>query len=252
MLIQILTALGVILFASIVTFVGRLRFLDREPWHSQWLSFAGGVAIAYCFDYLLPKLAKMQPLLAASTDGGILGFLEHHIYLVATAGLVVYMGLARASDYRATVPSEKRRIKVGGPVLKYADVLGATAYFLLLGYLLSELKFLSALLLYVIGMGLHVLGLAHVFRERYPDPYDPRIRWFFAGALFVGGAIGATTEIAPVQLALFTAFLAGGIIPTALRDELPERSRFRFWPFLAGVCLFLTLTLVVEFIEKNP
>jgi hypothetical protein len=251
MLLQNLTVVGVFFFAAIVLFVGRLTFLDREPHHSKWLSFAGGVAIAYCLDYLLPKLAKQQVYLEASTDGGVLGFLEHHVYLVATMGLVIYFGLNRGADCMGPRPSKRRHLRALRQLLVRADVTGATAYFLLIGYLLSEMSFLSSLLLFAFGMGLHVLGLSHVFRDRYPNDYDRGIRWYFATALFTGGFIGWITNVSDVVLAVFTAFLGGAIIATAFREELPMDSKLRFWPFFMGVTIFVIASLLVEWLEKG-
>lgn len=249
-MLELYTFIAVVFFAVLVAFVCRLAILDREPFHSLWLSFAGGIAIAYCLDYLLPKLAKQQVYLAASTDGGLLGFLEHHVYLVTTLGLVIYFGLNRAADHMGSLSIENRRLRALRHVIARADVIGGIAYLMLVGYLMSELQYLTSAFLYAFGMGLHIVGLAHIFRERYPGDFDRRIRWYFVAALFAGGAIGWTTEISSLVVAIFTAFLAGGIIPTALREELPHESKLRFRPFLAGVVLFATLTLIVEFIEK--
>lgn len=46
-------------FAAIHFLVPRLRFLEGIP-RSRWLSFAGGVAVAYVFMHLLPELAEHQ------------------------------------------------------------------------------------------------------------------------------------------------------------------------------------------------
>jgi hypothetical protein len=251
MLLQILTVVGVFVFSGIVLFVGRLTFLDREPHHSNWLSFAGGVAIAYCLTYLLPKLASQQNYLEVSTDGGVLGFMEHHVYLVATAGLVLYFGLNRGTEYMTELSPVRKRYRMLKHVVAHADVTGATAYFLLIGYLLTEKLYLSSLLLFTFGLGLHVLGLSHVFRERYPGGYDARIRWYFAGAIVVGGGIGWTTNVSEVVLAVFTAFLGGAIIATAFREELPQQSKLRFWPFFMGVTIFVIASLLVEWLEKG-
>jgi len=86
---------GVIVLEWMHVIVGWCRFLDspRTPWHS----FAGGVAVSYVFVYTLPKLSKMQAVLFSSADSGLFGFLEHHAYLVALSGFVVYYALDRAA-----------------------------------------------------------------------------------------------------------------------------------------------------------
>ena len=67
-----------------------------------WLSVAGGVATAYVFLRLLPKLGKAQPVLTEMSDRGMGGFLHHHAYLVSLAGFVVYFGLD-GQGYSTTV-----------------------------------------------------------------------------------------------------------------------------------------------------
>ena len=44
--------------ALVHVYVGKLRFLDKNP--GMWKSAAGGVGIAYAFLVLLPKLAIAQ------------------------------------------------------------------------------------------------------------------------------------------------------------------------------------------------
>ena len=47
-------------------YVGKLRFLDKNP--GIWKSAAGGVGIAYAFLVLLPKLASAQSALQGAAD----------------------------------------------------------------------------------------------------------------------------------------------------------------------------------------
>jgi zinc transporter ZupT len=70
----------------------RLRFLDRLP-RSRWLSFAGGVSVAYVFLHLLPELAAAQEAVAPVARG--IDWLDHHVWLLALAGLVSYYALER-------------------------------------------------------------------------------------------------------------------------------------------------------------
>ena len=148
---------SVLLFCCIHLFVGRFRILDHESYHRRWLSFAGGTAVGYSFVYLLPKLASKQVLLQASLEGGLLGVLEHHVYLVAVAGLVIYLGLGiLGRNLNAPVPGDTHP-----RVLPRLDVSGEAAYCILIGYLVSEYLTLTSLLLLTAAMALHFLGLDH-------------------------------------------------------------------------------------------
>jgi putative ABC transport system ATP-binding protein len=62
-----------------------MRFLDITP-RSRWLSAAGGVSVAYVFVHILPDLAASEETLRKAA-GESLGFLEHHVYLLALLGL---------------------------------------------------------------------------------------------------------------------------------------------------------------------
>lgn len=246
-----LSIFAVVLFITVHLLVGRLTILDREPHDANWHSFAGGVAIGYAFESLLPKLAKQQQYLEASTDGGLLGFLEHHVYLVAVAGLVLYFGLSRAAVYLDSLSIDRSRLVTLRRALAYTDVAGAAAYFMLVAYLVSELDLLIPLVLFALVMALHFLGLDHGFRRRYRKDYDPRIRWLFAATTLIGGCIGWFTEVSDLIIAVFTAFLAGGIISYSLRQELPHDSHLRFWPFFIGVTIFSIANLVIEILGKG-
>jgi hypothetical protein len=49
--------------------------------------------------------------------------------------------------------------------------------------------------------------------------------------LVLGWTVGALTEIPEAAIAVFTAFLAGGVIMNVLKEELPEEHESRLWAF---------------------
>ena len=112
--------LAVLALAALHIFCVRLRVI-RQKEHSPWLSLAGGVAVAYVFMVLLPKLSDWQVLVAqvhreslaaASLSPqemeSIKKFLIYEVFISALAGLVVFYGLERAV-YWLKVPPEKRK-----------------------------------------------------------------------------------------------------------------------------------------------
>ncbi len=216
--------------------VGRLRFLHAEP-HSAWLSLSGGAAVAYVFAHLLPKLAQKQEALLNASDSGLYGFLEHHAYLVALAGFVVYYGIGRAAVFAKT------------HVLS-VQVAGFAGYSLLIGYLVADSSGLVALALITLAMILHFLGMDHGLLHKYVALYDRVIRWLLALSILVGWTIGVSTNISDTTVALWLAFLAGGIIINVIEEELPSERHGRFWPFLAGVMVFTILVLAIEWFVK--
>lgn len=96
-----LTALFVFGFVLVHLFVGRLRFLDVVP-RSRWLSFAGGVAVAYVFLHILPELGGHRRTFAAQLELGERAA-ESWVYLVALAGLALFYGLSTAWSVRPRI-----------------------------------------------------------------------------------------------------------------------------------------------------
>jgi len=60
-----------------------------------------------------------------------------------------------------------------------------------------------------------------------------------------GWAIGMVTNVSEGARAVFLAFLAGAVILTVIKEELPEERESRFWPFLIGATLYATLLLTI-------
>jgi hypothetical protein len=227
-----------VVLASVHVFAGRLRFLRRTP-RSIWLSLAGGVSVAYVFVHLLPELASHQGVVERLT-GRSLGFVEHHVYLVALVGLVVFYGLERltrgAEDASAA-----------GPGTFWINIGAFAAYNALVGYLLlhRESPGARALLFFAVAMVLHFVINDYGLRDRHRSRYEGRGRWLLAGSVLVGWGVGATTEVPALVLALLVSFLAGGVIMNVLKEELPPERKSRFLPFAVGVAAY-SIVLLVE------
>ncbi len=92
--LQIRQDLPLAILAALVAFVlvhlyaVRLRFRDGLP-RSIWLSIAGGVSVAYVFVHVLPELNAEQEAIGAAVAVAFAA-LEHHVYLIALAGLAVF------------------------------------------------------------------------------------------------------------------------------------------------------------------
>jgi hypothetical protein len=77
------------LVAAPVVGRSRVRHAGRE---GLWESFAGGVAVSYAIVDLLPSLAGAQAKLVGR-EGWLSLLAEHHVYVVALLGLIVFYGL---------------------------------------------------------------------------------------------------------------------------------------------------------------
>ena len=65
-----------------------------------------------------------------------------------------------------------------------------------------------------------------------------------AASVLAGWLIGASTTISDVVFARMFAVLAGGVVITSLRAELPDEHKGRFWPFCLGAVIFAGVLLL--------
>lgn len=84
----LLSLLAVACLALVHVVTPWLRFLEGTP-RSAWLSLAGGVSVAYVFVHFLPELASGEAEIGRIA--GDVAFAERHVYLIALAGLLVFM-----------------------------------------------------------------------------------------------------------------------------------------------------------------
>lgn len=220
-------------------FAGHLGF--RAIPRSEWLSGAGGVSVAYVFVHVLPELSERHDAL----EGSVVGFVEHHVYLVALAGFGAFYGLEQLAD------SSDERDEVGDAVTETSEgvfwlhVGSFAAYNALIGYLLvhrDEGGFVG-LLLFAVAMSLHFVVNDHGLRERHKAAYDRVGRWLLAGGVLAGTALGLVTAVAEALVTVLFAFLAGGIILNVIKEELPEERRSRFRAFALGAAAYAGLLL---------
>ena len=212
-------------------FAGRLASIAPAS-RRRLSSFAGGVAAAYVFLLVLPKLADQQDILErAASDWPLIEYLYHHAYLVALAGFVSYYlvnVLAQATD--ASVPRSMR-----GAVL----VVGLGAYSALIGDLIAAQDpqplplalFSTALTFHLVGLNLAVYG--HLSRSW------KWLRGLLLTFLFLGWLVGLVSPIPPLVHSLVSAWIAGGIIILVVLIELPKERRPG--AFVAGALTFAAL-----------
>lgn len=230
--------IAALLLASVHLLAHRLRFLHGIP-RSRWLSMAGGASIAYVFLHLLPELGEGQETFSEHA-GGRLTFLDHHIYLIALVGLVLFYGLERLARTHGALAKDH-----APPAVFWIHIGSFTLYNALIGYLLihGEGGELQALVLFALAMGLHFLVNDFGMLQRFAAAYERRGRWLLSTAVLGGWLLGWLTEVPPLALAAVTAFLAGGVILNVMKEELPEERQSRFSAFLLGAAGYGLLLL---------
>ncbi|WP_122089997.1 hypothetical protein [Halalkalicoccus subterraneus] len=223
--------------AAVHVLAGRLRGLDRIP-RSRWLSFGGGVSVAYVFVHMLPELNEHQR--AFGNVVPLAGFLDHHVYLVSLAGFVAFYGLERLAQ--RSPDDEGRATRV------FRIHVGSFGcYNCLVGYLLVHRiePGVESLLLFTAAMTLHFLVNDYGLRHHHEGSYHRVGRWVLAGGVLVGWALGTTVTLDEIVLAVPVGFLGGGVVLNVIKEELPAERESRFCAFSLGTAGYAALLLAI-------
>jgi len=224
---------------------GALRFIEGVP-RSRWLSAAGGVSVAYVFAHLLPEVAEGQRRVEDEA-GGVLPFLEDHVYLMALLGLALFYGV----EHHSLTSRRARRSTQGedrtGREAFWLSIASFAVYNALIGYLLvrGEADTVRTLVLFTVALGVHFVVNDFGLREHHKDAYHRLGRWVLAAGVLAGWVVGELTEISEAALALVLAFIAGGVVLNVMKEELPGERRARFSAFVLGAAGYAALLQVV-------
>ncbi len=256
---------AVLALAALHIYCGRWDII-RQDEHSPWLSFAGGVAVAYVFMVLLPKLSDWQGLVAqvqvqgqnlasgspASPGGNMKKFIIYEVFASALAGLVVFYGLERAVFWFKARQEQERRASLRATGLFAVHISVFAAYNMLIGYMVvhGEIPGRLILILGVVAFGLHFLGINHELWRNYQDKFDRYGRFILAAALLVGWSLGVLTDFdRQVYIGMYS-FVAGAVIMNVFNEELPSGPQARFWPFFVGVAGYSLLWIGIYRVMK--
>ena len=239
----LLPLLAIALLVAVHLFSVKLRFLEVIP-RSRWLSFAGGVSIALVFFEILPELSRSQEIVTQAV-GGVLTLLENHIYIVAAFGLAVFYGVERIVKTSRVNQREAGKEDATGDYAFWLSMSVFSIKNLIVGYLiLREPRPVQGLILFVIAIALEFLLTDRGLHEDHKANYERVGRWVLIAAVSCGWVIGYFTEIPRIWLAILSSFLAGAILLTAIKEELPEERQSRFWAFALGLGTYGTLLLL--------
>jgi hypothetical protein len=245
------TFVAAAILAGVHLVAGYMHFLDAKP-RSRWLSAAGGTSVAYVFVHLLPDLSAAQDAVSEAAEG-VLGYVESHVYLIALLGLAVFYGLESAALQRSPARPEEAGRSGGGdhadPERERAVMavsVGAFAlYNAVIGYVLTLSEDLRQLAFFTVAIGVHFIVNDHGLREEHRGPYERWGRWVLVAAVLAGWAVGVVVELPEHAAAIPLAFVAGAIILTVLKEELPEERQSRFGAFALGAGLYTALLLLL-------
>ncbi|TYP90670.1 hypothetical protein [Blastococcus xanthinilyticus] len=235
-----LAAAGALVLVQLLVPRVRRRVSPRSAWFH---SLAGGLGVAYVFGRLLPGLAGSAAP-PAEGRGGLPGLLETHAFLVALAGLLAYYAVLDWAQDR----DRRERHEQGGPPTPWPFWASAVLYLLFnvfVGYLLVHQVRPGPveLVLYTVALCARYLTGEIALRDQDPRGYDRLVRWVLGAAVLAGWAIGAAVDLGNAAVSVFSALLAGSIVLTSLKQQLPGSGRVRF-PVFLGSCLAFTALLL--------
>jgi|APDOM4702015023_1054809.scaffolds.fasta_scaffold20170_2 hypothetical protein len=218
---------------------------EASSQRQHWLvvSAAAGISVAYVFVDLLPELAAQNRVLRAAGGESRL-FAEQRIYVLALLSFVVMYGLehlvlARREQRRHAIEHRQR------DVVYWLHLIGFAAYGALIGSLLvdREERGPLSLALYTFAMAVHFVVVNHSLSEQHGELYRRHGRWLLAASVLVGWWLGRIEPLSDAVFARLFALLAGGVVITSLRAELPDDRRGRFWPFCISAIGFSALLM---------
>ena len=215
----------------------------RHQAHPPILSVSAGVGVTYVFLALLPKLAEVQASLDPSKSEEVSLTAGLHAYLAALAGFIIFLMIARKGFFEdAKGPGQGTSV---GEILVFAVF---AIYYAQIGFLLGEWPIDNwlAYLALILAFGMHLVGINYHLWKRFPRRYPKALRWLFAVCLLVGWGASVFAEELSSIVKLSTMFVAGGIMITAIREEIPSQKDANILYFFVSVIATTILIVMVE------
>jgi hypothetical protein len=236
----IISLSAAVLLALVHLYGGKLKLLEIIP-RRRWLSFAGGVSVAFVFIHLLPELASGQQLL--DRHEAFPGFIESHIYFLSLIGLIIFYGIEK----KVKVKSGRDNPADASDKVFWLHIALFGFYNLIIGYLLAENSEgeLSSLIFFAFAMILHFMVTDYGIQQHHERIYNGKGRWVLAACVILGWSAGIALQFSKIIFSMMIAFLAGGIILNVLKEELPEDRESSFKAFFAGAALYALIMIFV-------
>lgn len=191
------------------------------PKSATGLSVAGGITTAYIFLHLLPGLALAEELTVETATFRTPLFL-YRVYALALLGVVLFYTLQKGRKLGRLTEGGPSRLNFG------LTIAGHAVLSLLVGYLLLRRPKTGIASMVTFSLAMFSHFMRYDLRADYGAAFDRVARWVLAAAVLAG----------------WIGVLAGAVIVTALREDLPEEEKSKPWAFALGAAL-LTLLVVL-------
>ncbi len=235
--------------ACLATFVLML-FHYLSPWFANHLpgkgrsfvSFSGGVAVAYVFLHMLPDLVEYnkpigQFLLAHQW---LTPFTELWIYIIALLGFLIYYGLdLLAENYRDENHHDSSVYAL------HLSMFGLYNFLITYTMSLRAQSSMTATLIFTIAMALHFVLTDRKFCRFHPVKFNHMGRFLLICALLVGWLCSVIFDPVNVLVsACMLAFLSGSVLLNVFREELPAAGLANYYWFSGGSLLVAFILLL--------
>jgi len=232
-----ISLIGVLVLASIHLAAGRLhRGATVRP---MWLAAGSGLSIAYVFVHLLPELSEAQgEWLAARPDRALI-WLDTQIYVAALLGVILSVTLDRVARSRRSSGF-------------WLHITWFAVYNALIGGFALRVTSAVPMVLATLAFGAHFWMNDHDLYVRYGRDYTRAGRWVLAVAIVAGWGVALVVSPSPIVVLASLALLSGGMIASAIRNELPERGHGQLLPWVVGALGYTLLMLALRYSEHPP
>jgi hypothetical protein len=228
-----LAFISVTLFALIHIYANKIRKFD-EMTQARFLSGGQGVAIAYVFITLLPKLCLNDTIVKQSLKG-IFPYFEKHVYVMALAGFLLFFIVDRT------------RTESGKNKKYWLSLCSYALFNFLVGYAVTDKNNpeVKPLALFTFAMGLHYFANDYSLNKNHGEKYTKSGKWILVFCLFMGWLVGYFASLSAVAIALVSAFIGGGMIMNVTRRELPMENPRNLQAFLICAVIYTVLLLAI-------
>lgn len=219
-------------------------FANHLPGNGRaFISFAGGVAVAYVFLHMLPDLVEYNKPIGELllSNQWLTPFTELLIYIVALFGFLVYYGFDLLAE-RYKDAGHNDRLVYGLHLFMFC------LYNFLITYTMAlrALSSITATVLFTVAMALHFVLTDRKFCRFYPVRFNHLGRFLLICALFSGWLCSVIFDpVNVLMVAFMVAFLAGSVLLNVFREELPAVGLTSYCWFSFGA-LLITLILLLQ------
>ena len=201
--------------------------------------------MAYVFLAILPELAERQGRISFR-DVPAAGFLEHHLYLLALTGLLVFYSLERMVRRSRRKCMAEGKADCSSPFCFWVHMGSFAAYNAVIGLLIHDTvkEDVRGAIIGTIALAMHFVVNDHSLRDHHKTLYDQIGRWMLGLGVLIGAALGHIVHIdRPIVLALW-GFIIGGMILNVLKEEVPHVRDSCLASFVTGAIFYAAILLL--------